>query len=77
MSSKRKEYLVDCGALKAAKFFLMCKSHINPDMRIKIPAAMIAKGYSNEESKNRMLQMQVRREVKKIRVLDPPRLPRQ
>jgi hypothetical protein len=29
---KKKEYHVDCGAVKAAKFFLMCKSHINPDI---------------------------------------------
>jgi hypothetical protein len=73
MSSKRKEYHVDCHAAKVAKLFLMCKSHIDPDMRIKIPAAMMAKGYSNEESKNRMLQMQVQQEVEKIRGLDPPR----
>jgi hypothetical protein len=53
MLSKRKEYHVDCGAAKAAKFFLMCKSHIDPDMRVNIPAAMMAKGYSNKESKNR------------------------
>jgi hypothetical protein len=72
MSSKRKEYHVDCCAAKAAKFFLMCESHINPDMRIKIPAAMMAKGYSDEESKNRMLQMQVHWEMEKIRGLDPP-----
>ena len=50
-----------------AKFFLMSKSYINPDIRIKIPAAMMAKGYSDEESKNRTLQMQVRREVEKTR----------
>jgi hypothetical protein len=43
----------------------MYKSHIDPDTRIKIPAAMMAKGYSNEESNNRTLQMQVRREVEK------------
>jgi hypothetical protein len=76
MLSKRKEYHVDCGAAKAAKFFLMCRSHINPDMKIKIPAVMMAKGYSNEESKNRTLQMQVRQEVEKIRRLDPPRPPK-
>ncbi len=76
MSSKRKEYHVDRHAAKAAKFFLMCKSHIEPDMRIKIPAAMMAKGYSDEESKNRTLQMQVRREVEKNRGLDPPAHPR-
>ena len=33
---------------------------------------MMANGYSNEESKNRTLQMQVRWEVEKIRGLDPP-----
>jgi hypothetical protein len=76
MLSKRKEYHVDCHAAKAAKFFLMCESHINPDMRIKIPAAMMAKGYSNEESKNRTLQMQVRREVENIRGLDHPHPPK-
>ncbi len=37
---------------------------------------MMVKGYSNEESKNRMLQMQVCREVEKIRGLDPPRPPK-
>ncbi len=36
---------------------------------------MMAKGYSDKESKNRTLQMQVRREVEKIRGLDPPRPP--
>jgi hypothetical protein len=35
----------------------------------------MAKGYSNEGSKNRMLQMQVCQEVETIRGLDPPRLP--
>ncbi len=58
--------------LQRRQSFLMSKSHINPDMRIKIPAAMMAKGYFNKESKNRTLQMQVRREVEKIRGLDPP-----
>jgi hypothetical protein len=62
--------------LQRQKFFLMCESHINPDIRINIPAAMMAKGYSDEESKNRMLQMQVRWEVEKIRGLDPPRPPK-
>jgi hypothetical protein len=36
---------------------------------------MMAKGYSDEESKNRTRQMQIRREVEKIRGLDPPRPP--
>jgi hypothetical protein len=77
MSSKRKEYHVDHHAAKAAKFFLVYEGHIDPDMRVKILAAMMAKRYSNKESKNRMLQMQVNGEVKKIRGLDPPPLPRQ
>ncbi len=59
--------------LRRRHFFLMCERHINPDMRIKIPAVMMAKGYSKEESKNRTLQMQVHWEVEKIRGLDPPR----
>ncbi len=33
---------------------------------------MMAKGYSDKESKNRTLQMQVRQEEEKIRGLDPP-----
>ncbi len=37
---------------------------------------MMAKGYSNEESKNRTLQMQAHREGGKIRGLDPPRPPK-
>jgi hypothetical protein len=34
-------------------------------MRVKIPARMMAKGYSDKESKNRMLQIKVCREVEK------------
>jgi hypothetical protein len=71
MSSKRKEYHVDRRDAKAAKFFSVCESHINPDIRVKIPAAMMAKGYSGKESKNRTLQMQVCQEAEKIRGLDP------
>ncbi len=37
---------------------------------------MMAKGYSNKESKNRTLQMQVRQKVEKIRGLDPPPPPK-
>jgi hypothetical protein len=51
--TKKKGVHVDCCAVNATKFFLMCESHINPDMRVKIPDAMMAKGYSNKESKNR------------------------
>jgi hypothetical protein len=76
MSSKRKEYYVDHRAAKAAKFFLVCENYIDPDMRVKIPAAIMAKGYSNKESKNRTPQMHIRRKVEKIGRLDPPRPPK-
>jgi hypothetical protein len=72
MSSKRKEYLVVCRAAKAAKFFLVFESHIDPETRVKISAAMMAKGYLDGESKHRMLQMQVCQEVKKIRGIGSP-----
>jgi hypothetical protein len=76
MSSKRKEYNFDRRAAKATKFFLLREGHIDPDMRVKNPAVMMAKGYSGKESKNRMLQMQVHQEAKKIRRLDPPHPPK-
>ena len=72
MSSKRKEYHVDHHAAKVAEFFFVCESHINPGMRVKIPAAMMAKGYSNKESKNWTLQMQVYREVENQGIGSPP-----
>ncbi len=75
IKKKGVRYHVDLCAAKAAKIFLVCESQIDPYMRVKTPAAMMAKGYSNEESKNRTLQMQVCREVEKIRGLDPPRPP--
>jgi hypothetical protein len=72
MSSMRKEYQVDHHAVKAESFFLVCESHIDPNIRVTIPAAMMAKGYSNKESKNRTLKTQVHQEMEKIRGLDPP-----
>jgi len=47
MSSKRREYHVDCRSKKAALFFMACDA--NPDMRVKIPNAMSIKGYSPSE----------------------------
>jgi hypothetical protein len=44
MSSKRREYHVDCRAKKAANFFVACD--LNPETRVKIPDAMRIKGYS-------------------------------
>jgi hypothetical protein len=44
MSSERKEYRIDASAKPATKFFLRCKHHPDPNMRVKFPAAMKAKG---------------------------------
>jgi hypothetical protein len=70
MSSKRREYHVDCRAKKAANFFVGCD--LNPDTRVKIHDAMRIKGYSLSEAADRSLQMQVRREVDKITGEDIP-----
>ena len=42
MSSKRREYHVDCRSKKAALYFVACDA--NPDSRLNIPNAM-----SNED----------------------------
>jgi hypothetical protein len=52
VSSQRKEYCIDARAKPAAKFFLRCMRDPDPQMRVKIPAAMKAKGHSKEESKD-------------------------
>jgi hypothetical protein len=64
MTSKRREYHVDCRAKKAAIFFVACEP--NPATRVKIPNAMRIKGYSPSKASNRALQMQVHCEVEKI-----------
>ena len=69
MSSKRKEYHVDCRAKKAALFFLACEA--NPAMRLSLPAAMRAKGYSDVEATDRILVQQVRRESQKKAPKEP------
>jgi hypothetical protein len=51
--------------LKAAIFFVACEP--NTATRVKIPDAMRIRGYSQSEAANRALQMQVRREVEKIK----------
>jgi hypothetical protein len=71
MSSKRKEYHVDCRAKKAALFFLACEA--NPAMRLSLPAAMRAKGYSDVEATDRILVQQVHRESQKKAPKDTPR----
>jgi hypothetical protein len=75
MSSESKEYRIDACAKLAAKFFLRCKRNPDPKMRVKFPAAMKAKGYSKEESKDRILGQQVCQEVAKSREWDPPPSP--
>jgi hypothetical protein len=64
MTLKRREYHVDCGAKKAAIFFVACEQ--NPATRVKIPNAMRIKGYSPSKAADQVLQMQVCRKVEKI-----------
>jgi hypothetical protein len=63
MSSKRREYHVDCRSKKAALFFLACEA--NPATRLSIPTAMRAKGYLDVEAVDQILEQQVRRESQK------------
>ena len=65
MSSTRKEHNVDARAKGVASFFVACSG--NPATTVKIPVAMRAKGYSDTEVVDQALQMQVHREVKKLK----------
>ncbi len=65
MTSRRREYHVDCCAKKAAIFFVACEP--NTATRVKIPNAMRIRGYSQSKAANRGLQMQVRRKAEKIK----------
>ncbi len=65
MTTKRREYHVDCHAKKAAIFFVACEP--NPATRVKIPNAMKIKGYSPSKAYSRVMQMQVHHEVEKIK----------
>ena len=57
---------MDRRAKKAVLFFVACDA--NPDTRVKIPDAMRINGYSpSEAAADRLLQMQVRCEVDKIK----------
>jgi hypothetical protein len=73
MTLKRREYHVDCHAKKAAIFFVACEQ--NPATRVKIPDAMRIKGSSLSEAADLALQMQVHREVEKIKGEAIPGLP--
>jgi hypothetical protein len=65
MTSRRREYHVDCCAKKAAIFFVACEP--NTATRVKILDAMRIRGYSQSKAANQALQMQVRREAEKIK----------
>jgi hypothetical protein len=65
MTSARKEHNNDARAKGAASVYVACSC--NPVTTLKIPAAMRAKGYLDTEAVDRALQMQVRREVKKLK----------
>jgi hypothetical protein len=65
MTSRRREYHVDCCAKKAAIFFMACEP--NTATGVEIPNAMKIRGYSQSEAANRVLQMQVCRKAEKIK----------
>jgi hypothetical protein len=48
MTSRRREYHVDCCAKKAAIFFMACEP--NTATRVEIPNAMRIMGYSQSEA---------------------------
>ncbi len=67
MSSKRKGQKEDSRVAKAAHFFLACKQNPDSAVKVNILQAMRLWGYSNEETLNRTLQMQVRWAVKALK----------
>jgi hypothetical protein len=66
MTSRRREYHVDCRAKKAAIFFVVCEP--NTATRVKIPNAMRIRGYSQSKAADQVLQMQVHCKAEKIEV---------
>jgi hypothetical protein len=65
MTSKRREYHVDCRAKKAAIFFVACEQ--NPATWVKTPNEIRIKGYSPSKASNQALQMQVHCKAEKIK----------
>ena len=65
MSSRKNG--ADARAKKAAQLFMACEGNPDPTGRLSIPDVMRLRGYSHDEAINRTLQMQVRREVEKLR----------
>jgi hypothetical protein len=68
MSSRKNG--ADVRAKKAAQLFVACEG--NPDPTGSIPDVMRLRGYSHDEAVNRTLQMQVQREVEKLKGLMLP-----
>jgi hypothetical protein len=73
MTSRRREYHVDCRAKIATIFFVACE--LNTATRVKIPNAMRIRGYSQSEATDRGLQMQVRHKAEKIKGIPGPPAP--
>jgi len=67
MSSGKRKNGADACAKKAALFFVACERNPDPTGRLSIPNVLRVKGYSEDEAVNRSLQMQVRREVEKLK----------
>ena len=65
MSSRKNG--ADARAKKAAQLFVVCEGNPDPTGRLSIPDVMRLRGYSGDEVVNRTLQMQVCREVKKLK----------
>jgi hypothetical protein len=60
---------------KAARFIVACKQNLDPIVKVNILQAMRSWGYSNEETINMTLQMQVHQAVKTLKEEDIAALP--
>ena len=67
MSSGKRKNGADARAKTAALLFVACERNPDPTGRLSIPNVLRVKGYSEDEAVNRTLQMQVRREVEKLK----------
>ena len=67
MSSGKRKNGADARAKKAALLCLACERNPNLSSRLSIHNVMRVKGYSEDEAINCTLQMQMRREVEKIK----------
>ena len=65
MSSRKNG--ADACAKKAAQLFVVCEGNPDPTGRLSTPDVMRLRGYSGDEVVNHTLQMQVRREVEKLK----------